>query len=53
MTAIEAVMNELKRLRTAALNGDDADMVRLAKYTLACWPTISAALEEMDRRRIV
>ena len=53
MTAIESVLKDLKQLRMEALNGDQQALARFANMTLAAWPTIQHALEELDRRRIV
>lgn len=53
MTAIEALLADLKNLRMEALNGDDKALRRFANLCLGSWPTIQRALEELDRRRIV
>ena len=52
MTAIEDLIAQLKHLRMAALSGDERAAIRFANLVLGAWPTIQAALEDLDKRRI-
>lgn len=53
MTALEALIAELKAKRLASLDGDAIEQLKFARLVLGAWPTILRALEELNARRVV
>lgn len=45
----DRIIEELERLRTEALTGEENAQCRFARMVLACWPTIRAALDAQQQ----